>query len=118
MPVADIEAIRERQRQRDRAQLRSRPPHSGMVQGSAAEAVIQRYIDAVAQSGEGARHPTYLEQSARARAICERAGIDWSSVAARLKSAYLGTLTAQEAAQRQRGSIDGVPKWLDRRART
>lgn len=118
VPVADIEAIRERQRQRHRSQLRSSLPPPGMVQGSAAEAAIQRCIDAVTQSGQGARHPTYLEQSARARAICERAGIDWSPVAARLKAAYLGTLTAQETAQRQRGSTDGVPRWLDRRTRT
>lgn len=115
VPVADIEVIRERQRQRHKALIRSSLPPGKPPEG-AAEAAIERCVEAIRGAAEKSRHPTYLEHSARARAICERAGIAWEPVRTRLEAAYLSTLTPQEAAQRRRGSTEGVMRWLDRRA--
>lgn len=80
------------------------------------ERAIRRCERAIAGAGSGARHPAYMEQMARARAIIDRhGGADWNATAERLKAAYLSTLTTAEAAQRKRGSTEGVARWLEGR---
>lgn len=79
------------------------------------EFAINKAEAAIVRAGSGSRHPTYVEQMARLRAIIDRHGGDWPAAAHRLRSAYLATLTAAEAAQRQRGSTEGVVRWLDNR---
>lgn len=79
------------------------------------ELTIRKAEAEIAKAGAGARHPAYTEQMARMRAIIDRHGGDWAAAADRLQDAYLSTLSAAEAAQRRRGSIEGVRKWVEAR---
>ena len=64
----------------------------------------------------GSRHPTFKSELARARALCDRHGINWGPVLDRLRGAYEATLTESEIRTREKGSINGLPDWIDRRA--
>jgi hypothetical protein len=63
----------------------------------------------------GSRHPTFKSELARARALCDRHGIDWGPVLERLRRAYQATLTGSETRKCGKGSINGLPDWIDRR---
>jgi hypothetical protein len=80
----------------------------------------QRRIDeclaAIRSASEGARHPTYTRKAARAKAICDKHDINWGPVRASLIEAYESTLTATEARQRRKSSIEGVVTWLEARS--
>ena len=91
-----------------------RPTRPGGDRGGLTR-VLNDCVAAVGSAKEGQRHPTYLQQSARARAICDKHGIEWPEWRDALQGAYEATLTAAEIRERQRGSIEGVPGWLDRR---
>jgi hypothetical protein len=123
VPVPDLDAIKRRQdeqerreRERNRTSRRheARAPR-GAPNGSLAR-TLDRCVEAVARAKEGQRHPTYLHQTARAKAICDKYGIEWPPWRDDLRRAYESTLTQTEISQRQRGSIDGVPDWFDRRS--
>lgn len=79
------------------------------------ELSIRKAEREVHASARAARHPVYLEQMARLRAICARHGHDFNAACSRLQAAYLATLTADEARRRKRGSTDGVVRWLEAR---
>lgn len=83
--------------------------------GNAFELSIRKAERAIASSARGARHPVYVQQMARMQAICDRHGHDFSKARDRLRSAYLSILTPDEARQRQRGSTDGMVRWLEAR---
>jgi hypothetical protein len=56
-------------------------------------------------------------EAARAKAICDRQGLDWAPVRQALIEAYESTLTTAEARARREFSTEGVISWLERRAR-
>ena len=62
-----------------------------------------------------ARHTTYKEQAARARAICEHYGLDWQPIRRALIAAYESALTPAEAHERRSFSTEGVLDWLEAR---
>jgi hypothetical protein len=114
--IPDIHGIKHRQRERELAQ---RPPpvqrapeqtHVG------AEHRIEDCLAAIRASGSGVRHPTYKTEVARARAICDRAGLDWPPIRQALVAAYETVLSPAEAAARRSASIEGVLSWIERRA--
>jgi hypothetical protein len=84
--------------------------------GRALEIAIRKSEVAIARSASGSRHPTYTTETARIRAIIERHGGDWPAARERLRTAYLGTLSTKEAAERAKGSTDGVLHWVEDRA--
>ncbi len=84
---------------------------SGKVEGRIADCVA-----AVRQARSGSRHPTFKSQLARARALCDRHGVPWAPVLDELRAAYESTLSESEIRRREKGSIHGLPDWIDRRA--
>ncbi len=69
-----------------------------------------------AVAGATKRHTTYKHEAARARALCDRYGVDWEPWKARLIEAYESTLTPAEIAQRKASSTHGIMEWLDQKA--
>lgn len=124
VPVPDIEGIRRRQDQRERDQRRAaqQPERhaGGQFDPEQARGGAQRRIDeclaTIGSASEGARHPTYIREAARARALCDEHAIGWGPVRASLIEAYESTLTATEARQRRRSSTEGVVSWLEARS--
>jgi hypothetical protein len=76
---------------------------------------IRAAIEEVRASGRGARHPTYLSAAARIAGICKWWCIPPDRPRQLLEEAYRETLTPDEIRKRERGSIQGVPEWVDRR---
>jgi hypothetical protein len=110
--VPDIEGIQRRQRARDRDN-RPRPP-SDADEGK--EYADRRIADCIATIKAATyRHTTYMSEAARAKAICDRYGIDWAPVSRDLIAAYQSTLNDAEAAKRERTSTRGVVAWLEGR---
>jgi hypothetical protein len=116
--VAEMER-REREKDRRRATSRTRVATSFYRPLTGTRASLERRlgdcIDRVAAAQQGQRHPTYLHECARAKAICDKYDVPWAGWRDALQEAYEGTLTASEASERQRGSTEGVPEWFDRR---
>jgi hypothetical protein len=120
--VPEIEGIKMRQERRERE--RRRTLYAGQTvsvdalirANSDLERRIDECVAAVRRARSGCRHPTFKSQLARARAICDRHGVDWPPVLDRLRLAYEATLTEHEIRQREKGSINGLPDWIDRRA--
>ena len=120
--VSEIEGIKVRQERRERE--RRRTLYAGqavtvdVVTGAGRD--VDRHLDecvaAVRRARSGSRHPTFKSSLARARALCDRHGIDWGPVLNQLRRAYETTLTEAEIRQREKGSINGLPDWIDRRA--
>jgi hypothetical protein len=77
---------------------------------------IDECVAAVRRARSGSRHPTFKSELARARALCDRHGIDWEPVLNQLRRAYAATLSEEEIRKREKGSINGLPDWIDRRA--
>jgi hypothetical protein len=114
--VPDIHGIQRRQHERERAQ-RPPPVHRGPAEAqNCAGQRIEDCLAAIRSSVSGARHPTYTVEAARARAICERYGLDWPPVRRALAAAYESVLSPAEAATRRSASIEGVLTWIERRA--
>lgn len=120
--VPDIEGIRRRQEQRERAERRSGLSERWSSDRDPAEheAKVQRRIDdclaAIRSATEGARHPTYLAEAARARALCDRYGVEWGPIRSALINAYESTLSVIEVRQRKKSSTEGVISWLEARS--
>ena len=120
--VPEIEGIKIRQERRERE--RRRTLYAGetvtvdVVTGASSD--VDRRLDecvaAVRRARSGSRHPTFKSSLARARALCDRHGIEWGPVLNQLRRAYEATLTEAEIRQREKGSINGLPDWIDRRA--
>jgi hypothetical protein len=105
-------AERERMAKAMRQRLGTTAPRD---ERQAYELSIRKAERAIVGSGKGSRHPVYVEQMARMRAICERHGHDFGKARDRLRAAYVSILTPDEARQRQRGSTDGRVRWLEAR---
>lgn len=119
--VPDIEGIRRRQAERERRERAAETIHvSELVTGrdrqSYAERRLEECIAAVRSAPDGTKHPNYVEQTARAKALCDRHGLDWPRCREDLRATYEATLPAGEAKRRRRGSTDGVLGWIERRA--
>jgi hypothetical protein len=120
--VPEIQNIKVRQKRRERE--RRRALYAG--QAVTVDAIIgttsdvDRRIDecvaAIRRARSGSRHPTFKSELARARALCDRHGIDWEPVLDQLQKAYAATLSNDEIRKREKGSINGLPNWIDRRA--
>lgn len=80
-----------------------------------AVAQIRAEVEATRIAGTGARHPTYLRAAATIMGLCRYwcIPVDWPREL--LIEAYLSTLTQDEARRRERGSIEGVWAWLERK---
>lgn len=120
--VPEIDGIKRRQERRKRKERQTlyvgRPAGTGTIAG-ATNAVARRLeecVAAVRRARSGSRHPTFKSELARARALCDRHGIEWGPVLNRLRAAYEATLTDSEIKSRAKGSINGLPDWIDRRA--
>jgi hypothetical protein len=122
VPVPEIEGIKTRQERRERE--RRRTLYAGetvtvdVVAGISSEVDRRLYecVAAVRRARSGSRHPTFKSELARARAICDRHRVEWPPVLNRLRQAYEATLTDDEIRKREKGSINGLPDWIDRRA--
>jgi hypothetical protein len=120
--VPEIDRIKMRQERRERE--RRRAVYAGQTvtvdavsgAGGNVERRIDECVAAVRRARSGSRHPTFKSELARARALCDRHGIDWRPVLNQLRDAYEATLTESEIRKRQKGSIKGLPDWIDRRA--
>ena len=82
---------------------------------SYAERRIADCIEAVRSAPDGTKHPTYCTEAARAKALCDRFGVDWRPVRRELRDTYEATLPPREAARRRQSSTDGVLRWLEGR---
>jgi hypothetical protein len=120
--VPEISAIKMRQEHRERERRRILYAEETVtidaITGTSSD--VERRIDecvaTVRRSKSGSRHPTFKSELARARALCDRYGIDWGPALHRIRRAYEATLTEAEARKREKGSIKGLPAWIDRRA--
>jgi hypothetical protein len=120
--VPEIDGIKMRQEHRERE--RRRVVYAGQTvtvdavpgAGGDVERRINECVTAVRRARSGSRHPTFKSELARARALCDRHGLDWRPVLSQLRNAYEATLTDSEIRQREKGSINGLPDWIDRRA--
>ena len=120
--VPEIEGIKVRQERRERERRRSL--YAGETAtvdvvtsaGSDVDRRLDECVAAVRRARSGSRHPTFKSELARARALCDRHGIDWGPVLNQLRRAYEATLTEAEIRQREKGSINGLPDWIGRRA--
>jgi hypothetical protein len=120
--VPEIENIKMRQERRERE--RRRTLYTGQtatvdaVTGTTSDVDrrIAECVAAVRRARSGCRHPTFKSELARARALCDRHCIDWEPVLNQLRRAYAATLSDDEIRKREKGSIDGLPDWIDRRA--
>jgi hypothetical protein len=115
--VPNIHGIERRQRAAIEAQHPAAVTNVGLERSRTyAGQRIEDCLAAIRASASGARHPTYTTEAARARAICERYGLDWSPVRRALAAAYESVLSPTEAAARRSASIEGVLSWIERRA--
>jgi hypothetical protein len=95
VPVPDLDAMRKRQEEAAQAE---RPPSICNATPSTSCYAEQRIDECVvAVRLATARHPTYLQEAARAKAICDRHGLDWKVVKARLIQAYESTLAPRKS---------------------
>ena len=84
--------------------------------GNACACFLCECVRRVARAGSGARHPTYLREAARVRAVVDKYGRgDWDYWREELMAAYEATLTQQEASERKQSSTHGIMAWLDER---
>ena len=115
--VPDIAGIRRRQDEIERAK---RPPEQRRVtrDPELANADAQARIDAclAAIRAAAARHTTYKAEAARAKALCDKYGLDWPPIRRDLIAAYESRLTPTEATQRRSFSTEGVMDWLEARS--
>lgn len=109
--VPDVASIKRRQ-----AQVAIAKRVHDVNDGADAEHWIEDCVAALQRAGTGTRHHAYKTALARARALCDRRGIAWEPVLQRLRQAYESTLTDAEIRRRRKGSIDGLPDWIERRA--
>lgn len=117
--VPNIEGIARRQQEIERAKRppeRQRSPSGPVQPQSYAQERIAKCLDRIRSSASGGRHPTYVTEAARARAICEKHGLDWASIRRELSAAHQSTLTSTEARRRRKASTEGVLSWLEGRA--
>ena len=118
VPVPDIEGIARRQEEIERAKrpAQQRPPRDPAQAQDYAEGRIEECLAAIRNSSSGARHPTYKTEAARAKALCDKHGLEWEPVRKDLIAAYESTLDARERRQRGKSSTEGMLAWLERRA--
>ena len=120
--VPEIQNIKMRQERRERERRRTlyvgQTVTVDAVTGASrdVERRIHECVVAVRRARSGSRHPTFKSELARARALCDRHGLDWQPVLNQLRGAYEATLTESEIRKREKGSINGLPDWIDRRA--
>jgi hypothetical protein len=114
--VPDIAGIKRRQEEIERAKRPPEQPSRRQVSPDYAQQRIDECLAAIRSSANGARHPTYVTEAARAKAICDKHGVEWAPVRRDLINAYESTLTAAEANRRRKSSTLDVVAWLERRA--
>jgi hypothetical protein len=121
--VPDIAGIMRARDERERADRLARegpapdPRRNPEAARSYAEQRIAACVAAVRDAPDGTKHPTYMAEAARAKAICDRYGLPWAPVAREIRDTYEAILPLGEAARRRRGSTEGVIRWLEARAR-
>lgn len=119
--VPDIAGIKRRQDEAERKARRTREAGRtcSIDQLTGPEYARRRIAECIAEvkaaTEQTGRHSTYLKQCATAKAICDHHGLDWAHVRQELQAVYEGLFSSQDAARRRRGSIEGVPDWLDRK---
>lgn len=111
--VPDVQGIQRRQEERARA---NRPPAPKDKNSTEAREYADQRIVACLEAIRTAsyRHTTYKSEAARAKSICDRYGVPWEPVKRDLIAAYETTLSASEAASRQRTSTLDVIRWVER----
>jgi hypothetical protein len=120
--VPDLSGMLRAREQRERAERLARygpaPDRQRDPDGarSYAGCRIAECAETVRCAPDGTKHPTYVAECARARAIADRYGLDWPPIAAELRRTYEDTLPAREVERRRRGSIEGVLRWIEGRA--
>jgi hypothetical protein len=116
--VPDISAIAQRQSEIERAKP---PPEQRHVRRdpaqahSYAEQRLAECLERIRTAPDGTKHPTYCEEAARAKALCDRFGLAWQQVREALVRTYESTLTPEEARRRRQSSTLGVVAGLDGR---
>lgn len=119
VPVPDIEGIRRRREHRLRDERRRAERTWARGPGrdhDYAERRIAACVEAVRAAPDGTKHPTYVAEAARAKAICDRFSLDWQPVRRELRDAYEASLEPGEARRRRASSTEGVLRWVERRA--
>jgi hypothetical protein len=122
--VPDIAGIAMRRRERE---LAARPapapaaPRPARTPGERltdveAEARLEQCYATIKRSANGARHPTYKAECARAKGLCDEYGLDWATARHELIRAYESMLRPDEARQRRDFSTLGVLEWLEKRS--
>jgi hypothetical protein len=116
VPVPDIHGIKRRQDEIERTKRAPEQRHAPRDPDEV-HAYAQQRIDECLATIRAAttRHTTYTREAARARAICERYGLEWEPVKNDLIEAYESTLSAAEARERRSFSTEGVLTWLEGR---
>jgi hypothetical protein len=120
--VPDIAGIRMRQEQAEREERRKREAGrsrctTNVTGPELAQQRIAECINRLKVARDGTKHLVYVTQCAAAKHVCEEFKLDcWPQVRRDLAATYEASLPAGEADRRRRGSIEGVPNWLERRA--
>jgi hypothetical protein len=79
------------------------------------ELSIRKAEKEIHASAGGPRHPVYVKQMQRMDGICRQHGHNFAVARERLRNAYLAVLSPDEVRQRERGSTDGMVRWLEAR---
>jgi hypothetical protein len=117
VPVPYIRSIARRQIEIERAKRppeQRRAPRDPAQANAYAQARVDECLEAIRSAS--ARHTTYKIEAARAKAICEKYGLDWAEIKQALIAAYESNLTPAEARVRRSFSTEGVLRWLDARS--
>lgn len=122
VPVPDLGAIMRDRQSREHAKAIFKygfPPDPKLSPKAAttwAEKRLQDCVKAVREAPDGTKHPTYVEEVARAKAICDRFGVEWRPIRQELKETYERSLDPAIANQRRASSTEGVLRWIESKA--
>jgi hypothetical protein len=119
VPVPDIRSIARRQIEIERAKgppEQRRAPRDPDQANAYAQARVDECLQAIRSAPDGTKHPTYVSEAARAKALCDRYGLDWRPIRQALVDTYEATLTPAEANRRRQSSTLSVVQWLDGRS--
>jgi hypothetical protein len=117
--VPDIAGIKRRQDEAERKERQQQQPKTAtkITGPELAQRRIADCINKLKAARDGTKHLVYVDQCAAAKYICDEFKLDcWPQVRRDLAAVYEASLPAGEADRRRRGSIEGVPNWVERRA--
>jgi hypothetical protein len=118
--VPDLAGIKRRQDAADQQKRRARQAERPSGWLPPTEYVRERIDGCIAEikaaTEQKGRHPIYLKQVAAARYLCDEHNVDWPPVREELADTYESLFSNTDAARRRKGSIEGVPDWIERRA--